>query len=289
MERSRRPTDQGRFVRSPQPRQAEMGFNEVPSVDGNWFSGPAVDAKGFVVYSINSPYERTATSVRVLLPSDYSTDAWYRVVYVLPCEARNGTWYGDGLLTVRALGLHDTTGTIFVAPTFSDLPWYCDNARDSRIWQETYFCNVVVPMIEHLYPAAARPEGRLLMGFSKSGYGAWSLLLRRPDLFGRAVAWDSPLAMKRPCFGFGPILGSPENFENYRMSTLLNNAASLLREQPARLFLMGYSFFRSHLRAADRLMTELMIPHVYDPGTLAWHHWSPRWVRKAVDYLLDGR
>jgi hypothetical protein len=267
--------------------QAELESGEVLSVDGNRVAGPTTDANGFVVYSVRSPYQRTTTSVRVLLPSHYSPDAWYRVIYVLPCEAGNGTWYGDGLLTVKSAGLHETRNTIFVAPTFSDLPWYCDNASNSRIWQETYFRDVVVPMIEHLYPVTARPEGRLLMGFSKSGYGAWSMLLRNPGLFGRATAWDSPLAMTRPRFGFAPILGSAQNFENYRISSLLGSAAPLLRDQPPRLFLSGYSYLRSHLRAIDRLMNRLGIPHVYDPGTFAWHRWG-RWVNRAVDYLLDG-
>ena len=34
---------------------------------------------------------------------------------------------------------------IFVAPTFSHLPWYADHPSDASIRQETYFLKVVVP------------------------------------------------------------------------------------------------------------------------------------------------
>jgi hypothetical protein len=59
--------------------------------------------------------------------------------------------------------------------------------------------------------------GLLLLGFSKSGWGAlFSLLLRHPDVFGKAAAWDAPLVMDSPGrHGNGDIFGTPENFEKY--------------------------------------------------------------------------
>ncbi len=271
-----------------QPRHAGRQFVEIPNAEGSRFWGPTSDRNGFAVYTVESAYQRTTTNIRVLLPTDYSSTARYRVVYVLPCEAESGAFYGDGLRTVKSLGVAETKGTIFAAPTFSDVPWYCDHSSNCRVWQETYFCRVVVPAIELLYPTVVSPAGRLLLGFSKSGYGAFSLLLRNPDRFGRALAWDSPLAMNRPRFGFGSILGDPANFENYRMSSLLRSAAPVLRGGPPRLFLMGYSLLRPHLRATARLMTELGIPHVNDVGSLTWHCWHRGWMSRAVEYLLDG-
>lgn len=57
----------------------------------------------------------------------------------------------------------------FVAPTFSQVPWYADHPTDLKIRQETYFINVVLPLVEQTYPAQKSPDGRLLLGFSKSG------------------------------------------------------------------------------------------------------------------------
>src|SRR5262249_30394543 len=153
------------------------------------------------------------------------------VVYVLPVEARDGRRYGDGLAEVRRQDLHNRYGAIFVAPTFSHLPWYADHPTDREIRQESYFLKVVVPSVESRYPARTDLGGRLLLGFSKSGWGAFSLLLRHPDAFGRAAAWDAPLVMDRMGrYGSGDIFGTPENFEAYRLTNLLKDRAARLGE-----------------------------------------------------------
>ena len=98
--------------------------------------------------------------------------------------------------------------------------------------QEACFLQVIVPYIEHHYPVEAERSSRLLLGFSKSGWGAYSLLLRHPDLFGRAAAWDAPLMKDRPDqYGMGEIFGTQENFEKYQVTRLL--------EQCGREFLMS--------------------------------------------------
>ena len=108
---------------------------------------------------------------------------------------------------------------IFVFPTFSDLPWYADHPTNPAIRQEMYFMKVVVPFVEASYPAS---DERLLLGFSKSGWGAWALLLRHPDVFRRAAAWDAPLMMEQVGkYGTSGIFGTQKNFEQYRPADLL--------------------------------------------------------------------
>ena len=163
--------------------------------------------KGFLIPSVRSPYQAGTTKIRVLLPVPLDKQKKYPVLFVLPVEANDGNRYGDGLLAIKRSGLHNKYGLICAAPTFSHLPWYADHPTDKTIRQETYFLKIVVPFVESTYPAFGRPQGRLLVGFSKSGWGAFSLLLRHPDLFGRAAAWDAPLMKAKPNeFGMGPIL-----------------------------------------------------------------------------------
>ena len=110
------------------------------------------------------------------------------------------------------------------------MPWYADHPSDPEVRQESYFLKVVVPFVEQRVPGPADRDGRLLVGFSKSGWGAYSLLLRHPDHFGKAAAWDAPLMEQRPArFGMGPIFGTQENFEQYRITTLLDRQAPDLR------------------------------------------------------------
>src|SRR5262249_39378231 len=195
---------------------------------------------------------------------------------------------GDGSAEVRKLGLHNKPGVVFVAPTFSHLPWYADHPTNPEVRQETYFLTVVVPFVEKAYPVEAKVGGRLLLGFSKSGWGAYALLLRHPDVFGKAAAWDAPLLMDRPGkYGSGEIFGTPDNFERYRVARLLEEKAEQFRT--GRLVLLGYSNFRADHQRAHELMDRLKIAHDYRDGPARKHDWHSGWVTEAVELLLGAR
>jgi S-formylglutathione hydrolase FrmB len=244
------------------------------------------DAHGFLVHDIRSPYQNAPTKIRVLLPDKLEPGKRYPVIYLLPVEAQDELRYGNGLLEVKKLDLHNKYQAIFVAPTFAQLPWYADHPSDSGIRQETYFLQVVLPFIEKTYPVLAGARGRLLLGFSKSGWGAFSLLLRHPDLFARAAAWDAPLLLARPDrYGSGPIFGTQENFEKYRVTKLLAARAEALRGS-RRLILLGYGNFRDEHRQAHAQMEALGIAHDYRDGPARRHDWHSGWVAEAVALLL---
>jgi acetyl esterase/lipase len=243
--------------------------------------------RGFVVHSVSSPYQAGTTTIRVLLPDRIDEKTKHPVLYVLPVEAKDGRRYGDGLLEVKKAGLHNRYGLICVAPTFSHLPWYADHPTDKTIRQESYFLKVVVPFIEKTYPVLARPEGRLLVGFSKSGWGAFALLLRHPEVFGKAAAWDAPLMKDKPNqFGMKQILGTQANFEKYRIAALLKQRAELLKKS-CRLVLTGYGNFRAHHQQAHRLMKELGVKCQYRDGPKRKHRWNNGWLEEAVDLLIS--
>ena len=248
---------------------------------------PVTNEDGILVHKIKSPYQAGQMEIRVLLPDQLQEGKQYPVIYVLPVEPGGKSRYGDGLLEVKKHDLHNKHRVIFVAPTFSDLPWYADHPSKPEIRQESYFLNVVVPFVEQTYPASKKPEDRLLLGFSKSGWGAWTLLLRHPETFGRAAAWDAPLMMTEiGKYGNGPIFGTQENFEKYRPADLLRMQAKKLRDQK-RLILTGYGNFRGHHEEAHALMQELKIPLEYRDGPKRKHDWHSGWVSEAVELLLE--
>ena len=271
---------------------AEVSRDEAwygqPGIRSAWFSLPSRDSNGFVVYRVRSDYQEGITKIRVLLSDGLATGEAYPVVYVLPVESGEGSAYGDGLLTVKRLGLQSQHRALFVAPTYWRTPWYFDHAAKQQISNETYFRAVVVPFVESHYQALAEPDGRLLLGFSKSGLGAFTMLLRHPDFFGRAFAFDSPLNWTNP-YTFIDTLGTASNYDNYRLTNLLPQQAELLRGQSARLLMLGYNyaFAREHHAQIHTLMDRLSIPHVYLPGVSRAHRWDSGWVKLAVDLLLS--
>ena len=135
-------------------------------------------------------------------------------------------------------------------------------------------------------PVLRTREGRLLVGFSKSGWGAWSLLLRHPDVFDRAAAFDAPMMMDAPGkYGSGPIFGTTDNFRRYQISSLLEQRAAELRNEPSRLMLIGQGNFQSeHMQMKAHLET-LQIPHTWIEGSVREHSWHSGWLPEAIELL----
>lgn len=256
----------------------------LSGVEAHEVSQAVLDQEGLLVHAVTSEYQVGPTGIQVLLPDRLEPGRRYPVVYVLPVEAGRGTRWGDSLLEIKNHDLHNEHQSIFVFPSFSDLPWYADHPTIPSIRQETYFLKVVVPTVEANYPTSGE---RHLLGFSKSGWGAWTLLVRHPNMFQRAAAWDAPLMMEQVGkYGSGGIFGTQENFERYRILDLLRENAMHLRGE-TRLILTGYDNFRNDHQQIHKLLNELQIPHHYSDGPRRTHAWNSGWVSEAVGILLQ--
>ena len=246
------------------------------------------DELGMLVHDVQSPWQAGTTQIRVLLPDSPQPGIRYPVAYVLPVEAGRETRWGDGLREVQQAGLHNRHQVICVQPTFSHLPWYADHPTDATIRQESYLLQAIVPWVEKHYPVKQSSDGRWLVGFSKSGWGAYSLLLRHGQIFGKAAAWDAPLMMTAPDkYGMGPIFGTQENFEKFQISVLLRRQAPVLRPND-RLALLGYGNFREHHEQAHARLLELDVPHRYRDGPARVHHWNSGWLPEAFAWLAGA-
>ncbi|MEQ8784780.1 MAG: alpha/beta hydrolase-fold protein [Pirellulaceae bacterium] len=249
-------------------------------------SAASLGEDGVRRHTVRSPYQAGETEIAVLSPASFDESKRYRVVYVLPVESHGKHRYGDGLAEVLRRELHRKRDVIFVAPSFAALPWFADHPEDEGLRQESHLLKVVIPFVEKNYPVIAERRGRLLLGFSKSGWGAWTLLLRHRETFERAAAWDAPLMMQSVGkYGNGPLFGTQENFEKYRVTDLLEASRTALRGE-ARLVLTGYGSFRREHQQAHELLKRLEIPHVYRDGPQRKHDWHGDWVSEAVELLL---
>jgi len=245
------------------------------------------DENGCLVHSVQSEFQAGTTEIHVLAPDRLEDGKKYRTIYVLPVESGRGQRWGNALEEIRNHDLHNRHRLIYVYPTFSHLPWYADHPTDPDVRQESYFLQVVVPFVERTYPVRRDRDARLLLGFSKSGWGAFSLLLRQPGIFGKAAAWDAPLDMRRPNrFGMEGIFATQENFERYQISALLETQADKIRDQ-RRLIHLGYDNFRDHHLAIERRMNELRVPHVFRDGPKRPHSWNSGWMPDAVRLLVE--
>ena len=242
-------------------------------------------------FRVTSPHQARETGLRVLLPDDFDVRRRYRTLFVLPVHEEGVHEHGDGMLEIRKLGFHNQHQLICVAPSFTSKPWYADHDRNRQKQDESHLLKTVIPFVEEQFPVSG--ERRLLIGFSKSGWGAATLLLRHPDTFHRAVAWDIGIRVDT-----GPIneveraeriardFGSPENFEAYRLSNLIKRRGKSLGDR-ARLF-----YYSTEGRRAlggieiHRLLVENGVPHRYLMEPRRKHAWGSGWIPAAIAFLV---
>ncbi len=253
--------------------------------------GPWTDSGGFTEYQTLSEYQPGWLPVRIILPAHLETGHRYPILYLLPVEteATEKMNWGSALLEARKLDFANHYGFICVAPVFAQIPWYADHPTDPLMRQESYFLKVIVPWAEHFLPARNDPAGRLLLGFSKSGNGAFSLLLRYPERFGCAAAWDAPLVQASPDrYGMDKVYATQANYENYSFLPLLaQRAEELRRTRSRRLTVLGYNVFQDQIQQAGDELQKLGVPHFFHNDTQRKHAWDSGWLSEAVQDLAS--
>jgi len=245
--------------------------------------------QGVHLHTVRSRYQSDTTQIRVILPDNVKQGERLASIYVLPVETGLETGYGDGVAEILKNDLHNRFRLIYIAPGFSQLPWYTDHPSDAGIQQESYLLRGVIPFVEKFYPVRRQSRHRHLVGYSKSGWGAFTLILRNPHQFGRAAAWDAPMMMDKPgSYGSGPIFGGEENFRHYQVTRLVEQADRSFTRQ-SRLVLTGYfGNFRQHHVALHELMKKQGVRHQYRDGPQRKHDWHSGWLAESLELLFPS-
>jgi hypothetical protein len=248
----------------------------------------------FINHRIKSPYQADSTTIRVLLPDKIVKGEKYKVLYILPVIENDNRRFGDGLGEVKKYNYHNKYNLICVAPEFTYKPWYCDHAIDKVRQDESHMLKTVIPFVDSHYPTLKEMEGRLLMGFSKSGRGALSLVLRNPQIFYKGAGWDNgirvdagPISEEERLEKIEEVFGTVSVFEKYRITNVLKEKGPGLGDKQ-RLFLYSTEGKRA-LGSAEihNLMIELKIPHRYLFEPRRKHRWDSGWIPEAVRFLVD--
>lgn len=243
-----------------------------------------LDGDGFQRVALVTSYQEGPPEkfpLRVLAPKLPAQ----RVLYVLPVNPGLDRPWGDGLIEIQKLGLHERHGLLCVAPAFATWPWYADRPGKSGIRQESFLLKAVLPWVEDRFGMPQDASSRLLLGFSKSGFGAFSLLLRHPEIFGRAAAWDAPFYKDEPNqYKMDEVFASKEHLAEHFVPRLVRERAALLRAQ-TRLAVLGHDVFGEDMRKLHELLEELTIPHYYANDIQRKHAWDSGWIEEAVNFL----
>lgn len=248
-------------------------------------------ASTITTHEITGPYQPTPVAVEVITPDTLAPGRLYPVLYVLPVAPGTSSRWGSGIQEMARAGIANQYNVICVAPAFSATPWFADHPNDPALQQESHFIKTVLPWVASHLPAQQERSGRFLLGFSKSGYGAIMLLLRHPDLFERAVAWDAPIDKTRPDqFRMLDVFGAEENFAQYAIPTLVAaRAKELAAEVEPRLVLMPNRDGDHAMNGVHEQLVKLGIPHIFEPTDHLQHHWESGWAPRAAALVLMGK
>jgi S-formylglutathione hydrolase FrmB len=245
---------------------------------------------GFTEFSLTTEYQAGPSLVQMLLPDRLDPSKRYPVLYILPVESGTKAEFGSGMAEAKKADIANKYGVICVCPTFNKAaPWYGNHATNPALRQEDYMVRALVPFIDAHFPTRADKEGRWLIGFSKSAWGAYTLLFRHPEIFGYAAGWDAPFMIDGSAEDWGPMglsanFGTKDAMLKNLPTKLAAENASWLKLRPRLVLGLGI-FWAGQTKAIHAHLETLGIPHVYRPDVAFPHRWDTGWFPPLVEEL----
>ena len=254
----------------------------------NYQSTDAQGVKSYEVLSTDDGYG--PQTLRVLTPTNPVAGVAHNFAIVLPVQSGQQNTFGDGLTTLRALGVQDQYNLTIIEPSFAIDPWYADNPNDPNLHYESFITQELVPWIkQHLSTTGS--EQIWLIGFSKSGIGGQDLILKHPDLFTLAASWDLPANMSSyDLFGSNSAsnYGTDANFQaNYRLTAAfvdVHKGPFLINN---RIWIGGYNLFPTDDSDYNNLLASEAIVHSHVSQQYSAHSWDSGWVPAAMAALYQ--
>lgn len=223
--------------------------------------------------------------IEIVLPDDYPSGGPYPVLYVGPASLTDAR--GNGLLVAKQAGIHNEYGCILVSNTWKSMPWYGTKDDGTRRY-DTHIRWNVLALLDQKYDTLAGRENRLFIGYSKSGWGALSMLLRGPTYFGYAAAWDSPWEMSYGSWGSGDAFGTEARFNLYDPKQILAANVAAVNDRERIWISAGKTFLSHHAPMITRL-ADLNVPYRARYVEAPAHVWDADWLTKGCQELFEMR
>lgn len=134
------------------------------------------------------------------------------------------------------------------------------------------------------------PESRfVLVGFSKSGLGAWHLARALPERIAATIIFDSPVTLERVPheWGAGPFYADDQAWR--RDLPVLGIADFRRGVSPGhRLILISGEGFHADMQQLSLALDDAGCDHTFLPHPEIRHHWNAGWVELGLAALAQS-
>lgn len=154
---------------------------------------------------------------------------------------------------------------------YPNLVWYNARVRDEAIAQIRKLN--VSPVV--------------LVGFSKSGLGAWNIARAIPDLVSGTIIFDAPVARESlPPWGTDPFYEDDSLWQKDLPLHTVESFQSVIRQTHQLVLISGQSFHDEMCQLSDRL-TKIGLRHAFLSRPHLKHHWNSGWIEEGLKELVE--
>jgi pimeloyl-ACP methyl ester carboxylesterase len=128
----------------------------------------------------------------------------------------------------------------------------------------------------------------VLIGFSKSGLGAWNIAREIPDRISATIIFDAPVARDQlPPWGTKAFYTDDAAWQkDLPLRTVEAFAAAVTKAH--RLVLIPGNNFRNEMRALSQALSQIKHEHIFLDCPEMRHHWNSGWIEKGLNELLES-
>ena len=150
--------------------------------------------------------------------------------------------------------------------TYPALVWYNRAVQDEAIEQIRAWS---VPSV-------------ILVGFSKSGLGAWNIARRIPDLVAGTIIFDAPVARDTlPSWGTAPFYKDDAAWQEDLPLRTCEQFKSVMPVNHKLVLISGKGFHAEMCMLSDKL-SGIGLNHVFLPRPDVKHHWNSGWLEEGL-------
>jgi len=129
----------------------------------------------------------------------------------------------------------------------------------------------------------------VLVGFSKSGLGAWNIAREIPDRIAATIIFDAPVARRQlPTWGTQAFYADHTAWQGDLPVRTVEAFAAAVPEAH-RLVLISGPGFRAEMCALSRALARIGHDHVFLDCPDMKHHWNSGWIEKGLAALSGPR